>query len=214
MRLTRTYLTLPLAALAFGAFSTVSQAASVTVINQTYSGSFPATITGTLPDQNTVLEEAFTLTSTSDVMAYTTSYASGGFQPNLTLYGPNGVEIASAAPGGPGATSTPALDVTLSEMGLGAGTYTWALSDASVGQSLTATSLADGFVASPNSGFIDVNGNTRNGNYAIDLSVVSSAGTGAGSATPEPATAWLVLLPALAVGSLYGRKHLAAASKS
>ncbi len=188
MRLTRTYLVAPLAVLALGAFSTVSQAASATVINQTYSGSFPATINGTLPNQNTVLEEAFSLTSTSNVMAYTTSYATGGFQPNLTLYGPNGVEIASAAPGGPGATSSPALDVVLSEMGLGAGTYTWALSDWNVGQSLSATSLADGFTANNGNGttFIDVDGNTRTGNYALDLSVTSSASTGPGTGTANP----------------------------
>src|SRR5713226_9109710 len=68
------------------------------IINQTFSGSFPATITGTLPTQDTTLLEMFTLPSTGDVTVTSTSYASGGFEPNLLLYSSTGDFINAGNP--------------------------------------------------------------------------------------------------------------------
>ena len=46
-----------------------------------------ATTAGTFSDQGEVLEAMFSVTSNSDVTLFTTSYASGGFQPqNNPLY--------------------------------------------------------------------------------------------------------------------------------
>ena len=216
MRLKNTLALLPAAVLALGAFASTGTAAPATIINQTYSGTFPATISGTLPTQNTVLEEAFTLTSTSTVTAYTTSYAMGGFEPSLILYGPDGTSAGGSMTGGPGATGNPALDVVLSQAGLAAGTYTLAVMDYNVSQDLTATGLSDGFASNSGNGttFVDSNGNTRTGNYSVNLSLASaSTGGGPGTATPEPSTALLTLLPALAMGVVYGRKHLSVTAK-
>ena len=70
------------------------------IINQTFSGSFPATITGTLSSQDTALLEMFTLLSTGDVTVVTNSYASGGFEPNLLLYDSMGNFINAGNPFG------------------------------------------------------------------------------------------------------------------
>ena len=53
------------------------------IVNQTFSGLFPETIAGTPPNRGTALEEAFTLASITNLTITTTSYAKGGFEPNL-----------------------------------------------------------------------------------------------------------------------------------
>jgi len=85
------------------------------VINQTFSGSFPGTISGTLPSSDTALEEAIAITAPSDLTAYTTSYAAGGFQPNITLFNPAGIAIANQSPQPPMGASIliPALIVVV-----------------------------------------------------------------------------------------------------
>ncbi len=165
------------------------------VISQTYIGSFPANIVGSLPDQSSVLEEAITLSSITNLTAFTTSYASGGFQPNLFLFNPAGVAIAaSSGQKPPNAAADPvpgtALDAYLFTSSLIPGTYTLALTDFNLNQAATATNLTDGFTTNYGNGatFVDVNGVTRSGNYALTIDAAATA------ATPEPSTAFLISL--------------------
>ncbi len=173
------------------------------VINQTYTGSFPATISGTLPNQGSVLEEAITLSSTTNLTAFTTSYAGGGFQPNLFLFNPSGVAIgASSGQAPPGGSS---FDAYLMSSNLAPGNYTLALTDFNLNQSATATSLADGFTVNYGNGttFVDVDGVTRTGNYSITIDAATP------SATPEPSTISLMLLPVLIGFVVLARKRVA-----
>jgi hypothetical protein len=143
---------------------------SATIISQTFSGSLPATITGTLPNQDTALEEVFSLTSPSNLTIFTTSYSSGGFEPNISLYNANGGYIASSmVPGSGNAKPDPttglALDTALNALNLTAGKYTVALTDWELNQSSTATNLSDGFNFNLGSGttFVDVDVCGRDG---------------------------------------------------
>lgn len=157
------------------------------IVSQTYSGTFPATITGTLPNQDTALLENFTLSSTTNLTITTTSYASGGFESNLLLFNSLGDFVTAGDPFGAVDPSTGIVgDMRLTDSGLPAGTYTVALTDFLLNQSLTATNLSDGFTVNFGNGttFVDANGNQRTGNFAFTI----STGT---SAVPEPATLWL-----------------------
>jgi hypothetical protein len=182
-------------------------AAAADIVNQTYSGSLPGSTSGTLANQGTALELALTLPSAGDFTAFTTSYASGGFQPNLTLYDASGKYVTSQwATPPPGAMADPTtggtLDGYLSAMGLQAGMYTLTLTDWALGQSITATNLSDGFTSNLGNGtaFVDVMGATRTGAYALTLDF-----TGPSSAVPEPAS-WLLTGPLLAAGIYFRRK--------
>lgn len=198
-------LTVSCAVAAVAAIAPGLQAAAVT---QTYSGTFPAIISGTLSSQGTALEETFTLLSAGNVTIFTTSYATGGFEPNLMLYNSAGQELAtSAIPGtSPIAAKDPgtgeAFDAYLAAGKLPAGTYTVALMDFLLGQSLTATNLSDGFNLNFGSGttFVDEMGNARTGNYSLDITLASA------SATPEPSTVFLIA-PLLAGLAIAGRKR-------
>ncbi|MDQ2840516.1 MAG: DVUA0089 family protein, partial [Acidobacteriota bacterium] len=192
--------------------SMIAPASYGAVINQTYSGSYPGTINGTLQNPDTAIEEAFTVTApNSTFTAYTTSYAKGGFQPNLTLYGSNGITVTNGTqwaqpPAGAMAdpTTGQTLDGYLMTPGLQAGTYTMVLSEFDLTQSATAGSLADGFVSTGHAGFTDVDGNVRNGSYSVNVNLTSARMT----ATPEPATFWL-MSPFLLIGfGMLARKHL------
>ncbi len=193
------------AALTLGILAPSSRAA---VINQTYSGTFPANISGTLPNQATALEETFTLTSTSNLTISTTSYATGGFEPNVMLYNSAGNYLMTGlTPGSsPVAKKDPstglALDAYLTDPGLKPGTYTIALMDFLLGQSLTATNLSAGFTLNYGSGttFTDEMGNTRTGAYAMTINAVNA------STVPEPATL-LLTAPFLAALALRARKR-------
>jgi hypothetical protein len=179
---------------------------AATIISQTYSGSFPASISGTLPNQNTALELTFTVASMSSVTIYTTSYATGGFQPNLILFDAAGNYVAGpVAPGtSPVAKTDPAsgaaLDGYLTQSGLSAGQYVLALTDWELNQSPTTTNLSDGFTANYGNGvtFVDQGQNTRTGNYSVAIQL---------NQTPEPAS-FLLVLPGVAVlaGGLYRRR--------
>lgn len=201
-------LTCSLGVLAFGVLgSTQLQADSV--------------YTGTLTDPATVVQENFSLSSPGDVSVFTTSYgggtnldgttaSAGGFQPNITLYTSSGNYVDSQAVSDPMAkadsTTGLALDAYLSESSLAAGSYIVTLTNFWTQQPPTATNLSDGFVNYGGSSFADVQGNTRSGFYALNISTPSS---GPVSATPEPATFWLVL-PGLAGAAFLMRKRLAA----
>lgn len=158
------------------------------IINQTYAGSLPATITGTLSTQDTALEEAFTLSSASNLTITTTSYATGGFQTNLFLYNSAGSFITAGVPFGAVNAGTGIVgDMRLIAINLPAGMYTVALTDFLLNQSTTATNLSAGFTNDYGTppAFTDENGNVRTGNYSFTITAVSPA------AIPEPATWWL-----------------------
>lgn len=205
MKLSRTYF-LALVAITVCALPMTMQAGSV--ITQTYTGAFPATISGTLANQGTALEETVTLPSTSNLSVYTTSYATGGFEPNISLFNSMGAFVAGAVTSGtsPIATADPttglALDGYLTADDLAAGTYTIALTDFLLNQSPTATNLSDGFTANYGSGttFIDEQGNTRTGAYSLDIGVMS---------TPEPATFWIICPALIALGLIARRRTFA-----
>ena len=172
---------------AFGTFASHVQAGPI--INQTFSGSFPATITATLPNQDTALLEMFTTPSISNLTITTTSYASGGFQPNLLLYSSTGSFVAAGVPFGAVASTGIIGDSRLTAPNLPAGKYTLAVTDFLLNQSLTATNLSDGFNSNFGSGttFVDSNGNQRTGNVVL---TIAGPVSGPGS-VPEPATIWL-----------------------
>jgi len=180
------------------------------IINQTFSGSFPASITGTLPTQDTALLEMFTLPSSSDVNVTSTSYASGGFEPNLLLYNSTGNFINGGTPFGQPDPNTGIIgDMRLTAPNLAAGVYTLAVTDFLLNQSLTAINLSDGFTVNFGSGttFMDSNGNQRSGNFALTINTA-----GAGGEVPEPATLWLAA-PFLAALVMRARKSSLTSSK-
>lgn len=184
-----------------GVFAVFAPLSFTATLTQTYSGSFPANISGTLPNQGTALLEDFTLPSTGNLTVTTTSYASGGFESNLLLFNSLGNFVTAGSPFGSVDPNTGIIgDMRLTAPNLPAGMYTLALTDFLLNQSLTATNLSDGFTVNYGSGttFIDSNGNQRNGNFAFTIS------TGA-SAVPEPATWWLAA-PFVAAIALRARK--------
>lgn len=200
-------LTLSTAAISICVLAQMASAA--TIINQTYSGSYPATISGSLPNQDSALELTFTLSSTENLTASTTSYATGGFQPNVTLFNAGGIAIANQWATPPStAVADPTtglkLDSYLTANNLVAGTYILALTDWALGQSPTATNLSDGFTSNFGNGvtFVDIGGNTRTGAYALHLATSSV------SSIPEPAS-FLLLAPVMLAAIIF-RKRLAA----
>jgi hypothetical protein len=179
-----------------------SQASQATVITHGL-GSLPgsATDTGSLKSQADVLEEEFTLSSVSNLKAFTVSYgggnnlnhtssAAGGFEPELVLYTGQGKFIAdqdiSSSIATPDPTTGLALDASLSINNLAAGSYILALTDWLNQQPPSATNLADGFndLGSGGATFVDAQLNQRTGNFALDLSATPAAIT----ATPEPSS--------------------------
>jgi hypothetical protein len=185
-----------------------SRAGTVTLVNL---GTLPATTTGTLAQEDDVIEASFTLSAPSSIMAYTTSYsgganltgppsAAGGFEPMLTLYSNSGNYLVGE--------NLQAGDASLTDSNLAAGTYILTLTDFLTQQSAFATNLSDGFTGPGGSNFIDDQGASRTGNYALNLSVTPLGGTGPGSAAPEPATFWL-FVPTLIGAGLFMRKRRA-----
>lgn len=180
--------------------------ASGATITQTYSGAFPATIMGTLPDQGSVLLQNFTLSTANNLTVTTTSYAAGGFQPNLLLFNSMGNFMTAGIPFGAVDPSTGIVgDMRLMRSNLAAGGYTIALVDFLLNQSLTATGLSDGFTVNFGSGttFVDSNGNQRTGNFAF---TIAAAATGSGADIPEPSTIWLSIAPLAALAILAKRR--------
>jgi hypothetical protein len=191
----RLSVTLNFAALLTAITAVSAGAAPVVIQTGTYTGMSP--VTGTLPNQNTVLYESIPVATTSNFSVYTTSYANGGFQPNLAFFNPAGVMVGAqmvmAPPGAkPDPTSGAILDIGYTANKLAPGTYTLVLSDWQVQQSLTATNLSSGFVNMGNgTSFVDEYGLTRTGNYNLVLNLTPNGP----AAAPEPATA-LLLIPA------------------
>jgi hypothetical protein len=183
----------------------------------------PVTQTGALPNQAQVLEDDFTVTSTSSFTAFTTSYgggmnlngttqAAGGFQPSLILFNSagnyvKGENLRHTGDGGaPGNPNLNVWDAVLTDSRLTAGSYILVLTDWENQQSPTATNLSDGFTFNLGSGgstFVDSQFNTRTANYALNISASPVA-----SAVPEPATFWVVV-PLLGGALMYARRRRA-----
>jgi len=199
-----------------------SQGANAASISTTNLGVLPSNVTktGTLVDEAQVIEEAFTVTSATSLTVFTTSYgggtnldgtmaAAGGFQPMITLYNSAGNyvmgEAVTSPVGNTDAKTGLALDAYLTDNNLIAGGYILTLTDIFNQQSATATNLSDGFTGTGGPSFADVQGNMRNGDYALNLSVMSS-----GTTTPEPATFWLILPALMGAAVLFRRRRTAA----
>lgn len=191
-------------------------------------GSISQTSTGTLTSESgtsgSVVLESFSLTSPSDVTIYTTSYGGGmnldgsaagpgGFQPNLTLYNSTGFVVANQSPSfSPTANMDPStglkLDGYLQDTDAPAGTYYVTLTDWQNQMSVTSTGLSLSqaaylqFSGPGGTSFQDVQGNTRTGNYALDISAMP-LGT---SSVPEPGT-FAMVIPALVGAILLSRKR-------
>src|SRR5581483_2707977 len=157
----------------------------------------PATCTGTLDAESgtsgSVVVESMTLTSPSNVTIFTTSYgggtnldgsttAPGGFQPNVTLFDPTGfavdTENGTFSPIGHTDPSTGwNADAYINDPNVPAGTYFVILTDLSnmVSASFTgfgSTSPANFYTLFTGNGgttFQDIQGNSRNGNYALNI---------------------------------------------
>jgi len=188
----------------------------------------PATCTGTLTSESgtagSVVLEQFSLTAASAVTIFTTSYgggrnldgsiaASGGFEPNITLFNSAGFDIANqSASFSPIANPDPSNgwkgDGYLNDANVPPGTYYVTLTDWQNQMSITSTGLNlstaayTQFSGPGGPSFSDVQGNTRNGNYALNIQATPLAP----SAAPEPASALLVL-PVLACALIFLRKR-------
>ena len=196
------------------------QMKAVTVTNVDLGAlSGPLTNSGTLANQGTALEAMFSISSPTTLTIFTDSYgggtnadgtstAAGGFMSSLVLYDGTGNYVAGETFPSPIGHNDPTTglngDAYIKTGSLAAGTYTVALSDFLVQQSATATNLSDGFINyGSGTTFTDVQGNMRNGNYALNISGVSGPPP---SSTPEPATFWL-MVPALVGAGFWIRKH-------
>ena len=170
-------------------------------------GSIPGTATtaGTFTGQGEVLEAMFSVSSTTNVTLFTTSYASGGFQPQITLYTSTGNYIATQEVSSPLAAVDPSTnlagDALLFDASVMPGNYIAVLTDFLNQPMSTATNLSSGFTnfGSGSSSFIDEQGNSRDANYSLTLT---------SAAVPEPASLWLSL-PVLAFGLAQFRKRRA-----
>ena len=198
--------------------------ANASSISQTYSGTLDSE-SGT---PGSVVLESFSLTSASEVTIWTTSYGggtnldgtttgSGGFQPNITLYDNTGfVVMNQSASFSPIANPDPSNgwkgDGYLQDTDAPAGTYYVTLTDWQNQMSATAnglnlsTAAYNQFSGPGGTTFEDVQGNTRTGNYALDIEATPLSSTSPSSTTPEPATLWL-MFPALAAVAFYTRKR-------
>jgi hypothetical protein len=164
-----------------------------------------ATTAGTFTDQGEVLEAMFSVSSNTNVTLFTTSYATGGFQPQITLYTGTGNYIASEAITSPLATVDPttnlAGDAFLFDASVTPGNYIAVLTDFLNQPSSTAANLSGGFTNFGAGGntFIDEQGNSRDANYSLTVSSATA---------PEPASLWLCL-PILGFGLAQFRKRRA-----
>lgn len=137
------------------------------------------TVSGTLPDNSTALEESFTLTAPSEISAFTTSYATGGFQPNLQLFSSTGTFLANEA----FSNGDSSINIDLA-----AGSYIALLSefDYQLDPSVTTLTPSAAFIGPFSPGFSDETGATRTGAYSLTVSAV-----------PEPSAFGMAVAPLL-----------------
>ncbi len=175
------------------------------------------TVTGSLTTDDQVNFYTTTLTSSQTLNVNTTSYATGGFVPVLTLFSGSGSPIAASMTGP--ASSPPAAlnnDAYISQL-LGPGTYLLSLSEFPNGAtngafdpflfagqgnftpSLCPGSTGTSFLESDVAPCIQ-----RTGNFTF----TSNANFTASSVTPEPAT-WMLVLPAAGFLVVFGKRSIA-----
>ena len=195
---------------------TAAGSKAATVTNSLGNLSGDVTTNGALVDEAQVIETTLTLASMSNLTVYTTSYGGGtnldgsttvmgGFQSMITLYDAAGNYVIGEEVTSPIAntdtTSGLALDSYLQAMNLLPGSYMVTLTDWQTQQPATATNLSDGFSGPGGTAFLDVQGNRRTGAYTLNLSATSMV-----TATPEPATLWL-LVPGVLFAAFFTCKH-------
>lgn len=165
-----------------------------------HADSFSASGTFTTDDQ--VYEYDFSSTTAQNYSFTTTSYASGGFVPLLTLFSGAG-DFLAASSEGPGPTTDASLMDTLSP-----GNYILTLTEF---PNVANGNYADGFLfagdptitgdscSMPGTSFVDDTSTActqRTGNYALNVT---------SSPTPEPSS-WLLVLPGAAILALSSRR--------
>ena len=187
------------------------QAAETTVDLGTLSGS--VTNTGTLTSEADAVLENFSLSSSTPLTVFTTSYgggsnvdgstsSAGGFQPNLMLFSSTGSVVAQTTGSDPMGVIDPKTgllaDSYFSDPSVAAGNYILSITNWG-----TTGDPVSGFTDTYGSGgFNDVGGNARANNFAVNLSTSATPP----SATPEPASFWLTL-PVLGIAALVIRKR-------
>lgn len=150
---------------------------------------------GNFAGDNTVVTIGFSTATTQQYTFLTTSFASGGFVPVLTLFG--------SAGGTPlGFAETDLGDVSFSQT-LGPGSYLLALTEdpnvfttTYAAGALFTSPTATGDICNVSGGkFLNVFDNCSQRTGAYSVSVTSAAAT---AVTPEPST-WLLVMPAMAL---------------
>lgn len=160
---------------------------------------------GTFTTDDQVYEYDFSSTTAQNYSFTTTSYASGGFVPVLTLFSGAGDPIDTSTEG-PGPTTDASLMDTLNP-----GSYILTLTEF---PNTAVGTFSQGFLfagdptitgdtcSMPGTSFVDTTTTAcmqRTGNYALDVTSTSSP-------TPEPSS-WLLVLPGAAVLALSSRRR-------
>ena len=160
------------------------------------------TLTGTFTADNTVISDPLTLTSAQNYTFTTTSFASGGIVPVLTLFNSNTGAVVDFS-----GSNTGFSDVTLTDS-LSAGSYVLDLTEF---PNVANGNLAAGFLFASNPSITGSDCGVPGGMFYNDITCAkTTANYGvtvtntAAAVTPEPSTLLLVLPPALA---LLGRRR-------
>ena len=176
------------------------------------SGAKASTFTGSLANDNSVVKIDFSTASAQNYTFDTTSYATGGFDPILTLFTSAGTFVPNGVSGG-------GADADFTET-LTPGSYILALTEF---PNFDNTNTITGF--NPNNaaaiasicgasspfedaetcGLVPAAESQRTGNYAVDIT--------SSSVTPEPPSALLLLLPLAGAVVLNRRKSADAVSR-
>ncbi len=175
----------------------------VTTLTQAHAST--TTLSGTFTADNTVISDPLTLTSAQNYTFTTTSFASGGIVPVLTLFNTvtgNVVDFSGS--------NTGFSDVALTDT-LSAGNYVLDLTEF---PNVAIGNLAAGFLFASNPSITGSDCGVPGGMFYNDITcaqttanysvTVTNAATNAAAVTPEPSTLLLVLPPALA---LLGRRR-------
>ncbi len=175
-----------------------------------------ATLGGSFSADEQMFQYTWTLPQASSATAYTTSYASGGFVPVLSLFDASGTLIASdggdasCTDGRMADASTHLCNDAYLHSLLAAGSYRLVLTEFF---NFPNGNYSHGFSEQGAGNFTSSVCGTSGPFWETDLApCVQRSGdysvtvTSGSAATPEPATAWLVL-PVLVMGAYKFRKH-------
>ncbi len=175
------------------------------------------TISGTLPTDDQIDRYTTTLTSSQTFTFNTTSYATGGFVPVLTLFNADGSPITPSVTGGVIDPATMlANDAFISQV-LGPGTYLLTLSEF---PNVATNGANDPFLFAGQGNFTPSLCPTSTGTSFLEsdvapcvqrtssFSLTSNATLTPSSVTPEPAT-WILVLPATGLLLAFGKRSIA-----